>query len=222
MITIQEQEKLFIEIGKTLDKKIECFAIGGTAMMFLGLKDSTKDIDLVFLNKEDRKMWKKVAISLGYKEIEARSIYGRRDNLPDVIFIGDWRIDLFLNEIISFSFLKSAQERIIETHEFSDNLIIKIANPNDIFLMKCATDRIKDLDDGKVIIDKNLVNWDVLIKETLNQIASGHELAAISLGYFLEKLEKVGAKISHRALDDLFSIVEKQAEYKRSKLKNKD
>ena len=222
MIIIQEQEKLFIEIGKTLNKKIECFAIGGTAMMFLGLKDSTKDIDLVFLNKEDRKMWKKAAISLGYKEIEARLIYGKRDNLPDVVFIGDWRIDLFINEIISFSFLKSAQERIIETHEFSDNLIIKIANPNDIFLMKCATDRQKDLDDGKAIIDKNLVNWDLLIKETLNQIASGHELAAISLGYFLEKLEKVGAKVSHKALDELFNIVENQAKDKRSKLKRKD
>ena len=107
MINILEQEKLFNEIGKILDKKIECFAIGGTAMMFLGLKDLTKDIDLVFLTKEDRELWKKAALSLGYKEMESRIIYGRRNNVPDMVYLGDWRIDLFLTEVISFSFSES-------------------------------------------------------------------------------------------------------------------
>jgi hypothetical protein len=46
MIDIQQQEAMLTAIGKILPKKIFVYAIGGTAMMFLGYKNTTKDIDL--------------------------------------------------------------------------------------------------------------------------------------------------------------------------------
>ena len=217
MINILEQEKLFNEIGKILDKKIECFAIGGTAMMFLGLKDLTKDIDLVFLTKEDRELWKKAALSLGYKEMESRIIYGRRNNVPDMVYLGDWRIDLFLTEVISFSFSEIAQKRSVEVHEFSNNLIINIANPNDIFLMKCATERQKDIDDAKAILDKNLIKWDMILEEVQNQVNHGKIRIALDLGLFLENLENIGEKIPKEVMDSLFKILENQAKERRRK-----
>ncbi len=51
-INVKEQEELFNLIGRTLKKKIECYAVGGTAMMFLGIKETTKDIDLVLKKKK--------------------------------------------------------------------------------------------------------------------------------------------------------------------------
>ena len=50
MITIDQQQKLFLNVANMLKKKITAYAIGGTAMMFLGIKDATLDIDLVFEN----------------------------------------------------------------------------------------------------------------------------------------------------------------------------
>src|SRR3989344_2457424 len=121
MITIQEQEKLFIEIGKTLDKKIECFAIGGTALMFLGLKDSTKDIDLVFSSKEDRTAFIKAAKNAGWLELDARIVYGERENIPIMLKFGDSRLDLFVNEVIDFSFSKQMRERAEKIRQFEKN-----------------------------------------------------------------------------------------------------
>jgi len=60
--------------------------------------------------------------------------------------INDERFDLFVNEVIDFIFSDKMKERAKQMHQFGDNLILKIANPHDIILMKCATERIKDKD----------------------------------------------------------------------------
>ena len=48
MINTQDQEELFRLIAEYLEKDISCTAIGGTAMMFSGYKNTTKDIDIIF------------------------------------------------------------------------------------------------------------------------------------------------------------------------------
>jgi len=55
MITLEEQQKLFLNVSKKLKKQIIVYAVGGTAMTFLGLKDTTLDIDLVFETKTIKK-----------------------------------------------------------------------------------------------------------------------------------------------------------------------
>ncbi len=49
-------------------------------------------------------------------------------------------------------------ERAKDTYEFGVNLILKIADPHDIILMKCATDKIKDKDDAKEIMNRSKVD----------------------------------------------------------------
>ena len=48
MITMEEQQSLFIAVGRRLSRRVTAYAVGGTAMMFQGFKDETLDIDLVF------------------------------------------------------------------------------------------------------------------------------------------------------------------------------
>ncbi len=48
MISLKDQNALFLLIAEKAEKDIECIAIGGTAMMYNGYKSATKDIDLVF------------------------------------------------------------------------------------------------------------------------------------------------------------------------------
>ena len=148
MISIEEQQKLLLNVSRRLKNKIAVYAVGGTAMMFSGLKESTLDIDLVFENEKDRDEFKKAAIALGYREMDAVKVYGIRNNAPEMLKLNDERFDLFVNEVIDFVFSENMKKRAVNMHQFEDKLLLKIADPHDLILMKCATDRQKDADDA--------------------------------------------------------------------------
>lgn len=221
MTTIEEQNELFLDISRKLKKKITCYAVGGTAMMFLGLKDYTKDIDLVFENQNERQIVIQTLSELDFKKLDSRILYGKKNNQPELLKRDEERIDLFTREVISFVFSENSKKRAEKTHQFGDNLIIKIADIHDIFLMKCATDRAKDKEDVKAILKTEKISWNIILDEVANQISLGKERTALDLGYFLEELEKQGVKIPKQVLDDLFKILENQAKAERKKIKRK-
>ena len=211
MINIKKQEDLFIAIGNMLRRKIIVYAIGGTAMMLRGIKDSTLDIDLVFNKREDRKEFIDSLKKLGAKESDVTLVYGLKTNTPIMIELNDARFDLFLNKIISSVFSEKMKQRAKEIHEFGKNLIIKNADVHDIIMMKSATSIIKDLEDIITIVNKNLINWDILVNEAEEQINLGNETAVISLGEKLEELSNQKTiKIPKSVLYSLWKLVKKQ------------
>ena len=157
-------------MARRLTKKITVYAIGGTAMMFLGFKDATLDIDLVFENNKDRDVFKEAVKSLGYLGMDTIKIYGAKRNTPEMFKLNDERFDLFVIEVIDFIFSDNMRQRAEQTHQFEENLILKIANPHDIILMKCATDRIKAKDDARRIINSMKINWGIIIDEAKRQM----------------------------------------------------
>lgn len=216
MISIEKQQGLLLAISKRLKKPVNVYAVGGTAMMFLGFKDATLDIDLVFENKESMEVFKEAIESLGYKAMDAAIVYGRKTNTPEMFTLGDERFDLFVKEVIDFIFSEEMQKRAKQTHQFEGNLILKVADPNDIILMKCATDRLKDLDDAKSIISNFKINWDLIYEEAQNQKKLGKIRALFELGYFLEKLEnKYKIEIPKTIKDNLWNALEKEAKSKK-------
>src|SRR3989344_7069201 len=218
MITIDEQQKLFLNIAGILSKRVTAYAIGGTAMMFLGIKDSTLDIDLVFENEKDKNAFKEAIKSLGYREIDAIKDYGARRNQPEMLKLNDERFDLFVVNVIDFIFSGNMQKRAESIHQFGERLIIKIADLHDIILMKCATDRLKDKDDARKIINLGKIKWELLVEEAKKQIGLGKDIAAFELGNFLEELKnKMNVEVPQEILDELFEIVKKQAEEKQKK-----
>jgi hypothetical protein len=219
MISIEEQQKLMLAIARKLGRRMNIYAIGGTAMMFLGLKDTTLDIDLVFENEKDREIFKEAIKSLGYKEIDSIIVYEAKRNRPEMLTRGDERFDLFVGDVIDFVFSENMRKRADQrVHQFGDNLLLKIADPKDIILMKCATDRVKDKDDARKIAGNTQIDWKILVEEAKNQISLGRERAAFDLGYFLENLKnEMKVNIPQEILDELFDIIKKQAEKKQKK-----
>ena len=128
MITIDQQQKLLLNVARRLSRKITIYAIGGTAMMFLGFKDATLDIDLVFKNEKDRAVFKEAVKSLGYLEMDAIKIYGVKRNTPEMFKLNDERFDLFVVEVIDFIFSDSMRKRAEQIHQFEENLILKISD----------------------------------------------------------------------------------------------
>ena len=215
MISIEEQQTLLLNVSRKLKNKIIVYAVGGTAMMFSGLKESTLDIDLVFENEKDRDEFRKAAIELGYRKMDAIAVYGAKNNAPQMLKLDNERFDLFVSEVIDFVFSENMKKRAVNMHQFEDKLILKIADFHDLILMKCATDRQKDADDARRIISMTKINWDILVSEAKNQVALGKEKAVFDLGCFLEKLKnELGVKVPSSVLDELFKTVKKQAERK--------
>lgn len=218
MISIGDQNKLLIQIGNKLPEEITIYAIGGTAMMFLGLKDVTKDIDLVFTDKKERKMFKEAAISLGYKEMDPAIVYGVQNNCPEMITLGTSHFDLFSLEVIDFTFSKNMQERATQIHQFGKNLKLKIADKHDIIIMKCATRRMKDEDDIVNIVRNNYpIDWDIIMEEIKLQVVSlGKETAFMEMGNLVEKLIYTHKLDVPKSIHDkLFSLLEEQIKRKK-------
>jgi len=218
VISIAAQQSLLLAIAQKLTKPITVYAIGGTAMMFHGLKDTTLDVDLVFENTESRDVFKTALLALGYKKMDSVLVYGKKKNHPEMFTLGKERFDLFVGDVIDFVFSKQMQERAAATHQFEKTLMLKIADPHDIILMKCATDRLKDKDDARKIIESRPITWNILIEEAKNQVILGRETAVFDLGDFLEHLKnQMQVTIPTDVLDTLFKFVEEQAAAKISK-----
>jgi hypothetical protein len=219
MITIQEQQLLFVDIGNKLPKKITAYAIGGTAMMFHGLKGTTLDIDLVFMNSKDRLVFNETARSLGFNEMDSRVVYKIKDNVPEMLSLGDVRLDLFLPNVITSSFSEKMQERARQIHEFG-NLIIKIADVHDIIIMKAVTGREKDDLDIVNILENSKINWEIVVEESQNQIKLGNVRALMDIGATFENIEnKKGIKIPKEISDKIWKLFNKQVREKAKKSK---
>lgn len=194
MVNIEEQEELFKLIGTELDEKIECYAIGGSAMMFYKAKADTKDVDLVFLEKKCLDKVKRILEKIGYVDkkelVKIFRRYEDNKNRP-IMMVGKEgeRIDLFFKEVITFEISDTIAERIRESHEFK-NLIVKIISPEDIILLKCATEREKDRYDALSLMDKFEINWDIIIDEAVNQTKLESYLFPVFLYDFLEELKE--------------------------------
>ena len=183
--------------------------------MFLGLKQTTVDVDLVFSNVEDRVLFKETIHSLGFKNSSAEIVYGRRENTPEMAMLLDVRLDLFLFKILSSYFSKGMQQRAAQIHEFVDNLIVRVADPHDILIMKSVTSRDKDLDDIIAIVNNSRINWDLVVEEATEQVRLGNETAILGLGEKLEKLSNRKMIVVPKViLDRLWDLLSRQVKKK--------
>jgi hypothetical protein len=211
MIDTKQQEEILISLGNILDRKITVYAIGGTAMMLKGIKDTTLDIDFVFDKKSDREEFILGLKKLGAKESDVTLVYGLKENTPIMLELGNARFDLFMNKIITSIFSQKMKDRANQIHEFGKNLIIKVANVHDLIIMKSVTSRTKDLDDISVIFKKSNISWDIIIEESLEQVKLGNRVAILALGEKFEKLnnQKIIA-VPRSVLDKLWSLLKEQ------------
>ncbi|MFH0868627.1 MAG: nucleotidyltransferase [archaeon] len=211
MIDFEAQKELFKLIGTELRKKTEALVIGGSAMLFYGAKSATYDIDLVFMDKETMAQLKNALLKIGFAEDKAIEIFGhyKTAKIRPSIFKGHGtRFDLFYKEVICFKMTDSMLSRVREVHEFG-NLIVKVIAPEDILLLKCATEREKDLVDGAELAKKFKLDWNLVIEESIRQTEVNKPIFPIFLFEFLHNLrDKFEIAIPEKILDGLQKISE--------------
>ena len=220
MINLQEQIGLFKIIGSQLKNKVECIAIGGSAMMFYGAKSTTKDVDLVFLKEEDLIEVKRILYNSGFDERKnIKGIFRESTEGKPVMMDGkDTRFDLFLNEVIGFKIHEETLKRIKEIHEFG-NFVVKTASPEDILMMKGCTERERDRDDAAELIKKFNINWSIILDEASNQTKIGIAAFPLLIYDFLTELkENYKVDVPKNITKRLLIIAEKRMQ----ELKKKD
>lgn len=211
MIDLDKQNELFNLVGENLKNKIECYIIGGSAMMYYGFKGNTKDVDLVFEHNEDRENIVNVLTDLGFKEKGVKVVqivYVKKKNTPLMLERDEARFDLFLNKIISTVFSNGMKERIKKVYEYG-NFVIKVISPEDLIITKCATERVGDRKDVSEIIKNVNLDWDVIIKESVYQAEATPYLFPVFLFDFLFELkEDLKSEIPESVLDEVRKISE--------------
>ena len=220
MINLEQQNELFKLIGEILKNKLECYVIGGSAMMYYGMKGNTKDIDLVFEHEKDREKIIQVLKNLGYNErgIKVVSvIYPKKKNTPILLERDDSRVDLFVNKIINTVLSDSMKDRINSIYEYG-NFIIKVLAPEDLIITKCATERAGDRLDAVEIMKRAKIDWEVIIKESVFQAEVTPYLFPVFLFDFLYELkEDLKADVPKKVLDEIRKISEDLLEKKLKK-----
>ncbi|MBS3134830.1 hypothetical protein J4406_00440 [Candidatus Woesearchaeota archaeon] len=210
MVNLENQQRLFEDIGKRLKKRTECFVIGGSAMLYYGAKAVTKDIDVVFDDKECFDNFLKILKEIEFKVKDPEALYFGKENKPALMERGSERVDIFYKEIITFKLSESMVGRIKMVYEYN-NLIANVVSPEDIILLKSATERAGDRADALELIKRFNVNWSIITKEAINQTELDKPLFVVFLYEFLLELkEDFKADIPDEVLKSLLKMSEKE------------
>ena len=197
MITYNDQMNLFAIIGKQLKKDVRCYAFGGTAMMFYGYKEETKDIDLLFEHKEERTEFIRAIEIMGFHERSLFKIYIpeklRDPHRPLMYENNGIRFDLFANKIFHTETSTKMKEDVYAVHEFKDVHILKInvLRKEHLVILKSVTERKNDFDDIRTIIEKEKTfDWQYLVDEVLWQYQNGDTWVLLDTIKMLHELRK--------------------------------
>ncbi|MCX6768290.1 MAG: hypothetical protein NTY83_00365 [Candidatus Micrarchaeota archaeon] len=163
-------DKELTKIGTRLRTQIKIFLIGGCAMSLRGLKESTKDMDIVFKNETDyiqfcdslfgAEYFQPFAIKDEHKTLKAFTMYENKDG---------FHLDLFVGRVMQKLALSKGMTSRAETYKEYKNLAVCLLSPTDIFLFKglASEGRIRDLPDMAVLYP--YVDWKVLETELNKQ-----------------------------------------------------
>ncbi|MCK5492565.1 MAG: hypothetical protein KAJ14_05595 [Candidatus Omnitrophica bacterium] len=143
----------FIIWNGFLKKKIHLIACGGTAMTLLGVKESTKDIDLVVPNEMEYKYLITILKQLGYKSITG-SGWVRNNTFIFDLFKG---VRVHTTELLE-SPLKKGNNIFIK--EF-DRIYLGVLNYYDLIISKLFRGTTIDMEDCLTLITNRKAEIDI-------------------------------------------------------------
>jgi len=154
------------ELGETLQIEADVYLLGGGNLILRGMKDSTKDIDVVV---SERHVFRDLVEALqqqGYEERrDLEEVYEQLD--PSIVLErqGFPRWDVFVETVAGcLQLTESMRNRADETRWF-DNLVLHLLSLTDIFLFKAITDREGDLEDAALLARQGDIDWTEVFEE---------------------------------------------------------
>jgi hypothetical protein len=170
----EEVNELFQQLGQTLEQKVEALLIGGTVMLELGLKDATKDIDIVCRSEEDKEALLASAKTLGF-EIVGPEKRHERLGVNRMAVKGGRNLDIFAKRIsYDFGLSETMWHRAVRSMSFG-SLTVRNASQEDIFIMKLIANRPGDAKDCTSLFSA-VLDFDAVYGEIETQFRKAGEL----------------------------------------------
>jgi hypothetical protein len=146
-----------------LEQRVEALLIGGAVMLELGLKDATKDIDLVCRSEQDKERLLESTRALGFQIIGPGKRHARL-GVNRLAVKGGRNLDIFAGRIsYDFALSEAMWRRAVRTRSFG-MLAVRDASQEDIFIMKLIANRPGDAPDCSSLVVAGL-NFDVVFQE---------------------------------------------------------
>lgn len=140
MISREDLLRFLKGLDKRIKTRITMVAVGGTAMVLMGLKESTKDVDFCVDNKKHHDLIRRLRIK------------------------SDFKVDLFYGGYIFCLQLPSdytIRARALKTG--LKMLNIKILSPIDVVITKSSRLNQRDIEDIKEVVSKKKISRERLI-----------------------------------------------------------
>ncbi len=175
------------KIDDTLDKQIKLYLIGGGNMSLLGLKDATRDIDIILNEEKELTILKDALLRCGYKE-KYLPVYQKMGSRLVMENKDGFRWDVFI-KIVCHGLILSPHmmSRCTEMQFDFKNLKLFLLSKEDVFLFKGITERERDLEDMHILYLQGL-DFEV-IKEEIKWQSENSNIAWIS--YLFQRLMKL-------------------------------
>lgn len=163
-----EISEIFECVGRMLDRDVQALIIGGAALMEYGIKDATKDIDIVCWDRGDNeKLVNTATQKCGFKLVGPEKRHENL-NLERISIKGKHSLDIFTRNISGgFRLSRDMWSRANKRISFG-KLEFGYASLEDIFIMKAIAKRPGDLEDCKNLITSGL-NFDTIYSEIESQ-----------------------------------------------------
>ena len=143
----------FSDWDSFLKRKVHLIACGGTAMTLLGVKESTKDIDLMVPVEKERDYLMKLLADLGYKNVTGWG-WARVDGFVFDLFRGK---SIHTTELLE-SPLEKNNHAVVK--EYS-RIYLGVLNVYDILISKLFRSTQVDIDDCLMLVkhEGSRINW---------------------------------------------------------------
>ena len=157
-------------LGDHLETPVDVYLLGGGNLILRGVKDSTKDIDLVVADGQTFFTLAESLQELGYEErSDLETAYNQLN--PSIVLEKDGcpRWDIFVEAVAGQLQLTPAMiERCDHSFEYG-NLHVHLLSLTDIFVFKSITEREGDLEDVALIARQADLDWESLFEEITTQ-----------------------------------------------------
>lgn len=154
-ITYKKDIGTFLKLIAKANIDLNLFAMGGTAMLLSGIKESTKDID--FMTTNSYGTIKEIFDKVGLTEKST-------SKLCNIWYLDDIRIDIFYDAFILGTTLPDDWNKMSRYIKEIGKIKLSILNWYDIIITKLSRSEKRDIDDILMILKKENIDFKKLKK----------------------------------------------------------
>ena len=180
------------ELAAHLEASTTVYLIGGGALTLRGLKNATRDIDLIVDTTEAAERVFNALTAQGYRPIDESEVEYTDLDAAFILERDPRRFDVFNRQVAGVIHLSDAMKGRSEALLVDGNLTVERVSLDDIFLFKSVANRANDVDDMIAIAEAG-IDVDGIMDEVSRQLeflGEDHFIGAMKAK--LDRIEKRG------------------------------